>query len=198
MFLILASELDVSFPKFSEMIAEKALGQRVLFVPTAAFGEGFTPDYDRHQGLFANMGMQVEDFDLKDKTIDQTKDALNRADILYMGPGNTFYLLEHAKKSGLMDLISDFVQRGGVYIGSSAGSIIAAPDIAYISLMDEPEKAVLDNTNSFGLVDFDIIPHQDHPEMGQAAKDIYQQYPDAYILNDDQAVIVDGQKIQLV
>lgn len=192
--IILASELYISFQKLAPLLT----GDHVLFIPDACYGEGFEPDYNDHQGLFAALGMTVTDFELKGKTPEETKAALDKTDILYMGPGHTFYLHEHMKKSGLFDCIPSFLDRGGIYIGSSAGSIVASPDIAFIAPMDDPRPGDLDDTKALGLIDKPFVPHKDHVRMGKAAAEIAKNNPDAIVLNDNEALIIQGKKTDII
>jgi peptidase E len=51
-------------------------------------------------------------------------------DVFFACGGNTFYILYRVRHTGLDRKIKNFVKKGGLYIGLSAGSIILAPSIA--------------------------------------------------------------------
>ena len=51
--------------------------------------------------------------------------------------GNTYYLLYKLKESGFLDKIRKAVEKGILYVGISAGSVIASSSIAHISFLDE-------------------------------------------------------------
>jgi dipeptidase E len=194
--LLLTSEFDISFEKTKKII-QPYQGANVLFIPTAAYGEGFEPDYEAHIKPFETLGLKVKTFDIKNKSEDMLADALKDCDVVYGGPGNTFYFLEHAQKCNLKRQLELKFQQGGLYIGSSAGSILASPNIHFISLMDEPDKANLKDTKGFGFIDFLFLPHYDHEQMGRAAKEIMLSYKSdwpLYVFNDDQAVYVENKK----
>jgi dipeptidase E len=83
--------------------------------------------------------------------------AVATARVLLVGGGNTFRLLAALQRTGLIPLVRERVARGELrYIGSSAGSNVAAPTIRTTD--DMPIVAVPD-LRAFGLVPFQINPH---------------------------------------
>lgn len=46
-----------------------------------------------------------------------------KADMIYVGGGDTLFMLEHWKKSGLYEMISDAYERGVIVCGLSAGAV---------------------------------------------------------------------------
>ena len=68
------------------------------------------------------------------------------------------FLLQELKEPGRQMLIRE-VNLGKVYIGESAGAIVACPDIGYSTVMDAPEKAPdLSDYSALSLVDFYAVP----------------------------------------
>ncbi len=54
---------------------------------------------------------------------EKIKSKFEKADMLYIGGGDTLYMLEHWKKTGVFDLVVDAYNRGVVVCGLSAGAI---------------------------------------------------------------------------
>ena len=52
-----------------------------------------------------------------------------KSDIIFLGGGNTFYFLKFLRRKKLFARFKDFVKRGGVLTGLSAGGIIMTPNI---------------------------------------------------------------------
>ncbi len=55
--------------------------------------------------------------------LDRIKEKFAKADFLYIGGGNTIFMIEKWKQFGLYDLICDAYQRGVIICGLSAGAI---------------------------------------------------------------------------
>jgi dipeptidase E len=55
--------------------------------------------------------------------------TLARAEAIFVDGGNTYALLDRLRRSGLLAAIGDRVRAGVPYIGSSAGSNLAGPNI---------------------------------------------------------------------
>lgn len=66
-------------------------------------------------------------------------------DVIYISGGNTFGTMKLLRDSGLDKAIIDYVHRGVIYIGGSAGAHIATADISHVAKYDK---------DTFGLTDF--------------------------------------------
>ncbi len=66
-------------------------------------------------------------------------------DLIYVSGGNTFGTMKLIREAGFDRAIIDYVQRGVVYIGGSAGAHIVTADISHVAKYD---------TDTFGLTDF--------------------------------------------
>lgn len=104
-------------------------------------------------------GFTVTDYTITGKLKNQLERDLEKFDYIYMSGGDTFYLLEQSQKSGFFELIQDYILKyGKIYIGTSAGSIIAGekcPDY----LLSNSKVHALKNRDGYGLVNFTILPH---------------------------------------
>lgn len=70
---------------------------------------------------------------------------------IYIGGGNTFTLLQTLKSTGFTTLLGNFIDRGGIVYGGSAGAIILGRDIGTAAHMD-PNDAGLHDTNGLDLL----------------------------------------------
>jgi dipeptidase E len=87
--------------------------------------------------------------------------AIEEADVLFIGGGNTFRLLKGLHDHGLLEPIRRRVAAGMPYIGSSAGSIVACPTLKTtkdMPIVQPPSFEALD------LVQFQISPHYLDPD----------------------------------
>jgi len=135
--------------------------KRFLFITTASeIEEGDKTWLQKDRDSMTDLGYELEDYTLSGKTKFQVAEALQKVDGIVMAGGNTFYLLWKIQQAESAELIKKFVENGGVYIGSSAGSMVAGADI-YVTR----EKAELDpvpeikDFKGLGITDLMIQPH---------------------------------------
>lgn len=89
-------------------------------------------------------------------TADDPRDAVEHAEALFVGGGNTFRLLDTLQRLDLVDLIGERVRGGLPYLGASAGTAIAAPTIRTTNDMPIAQPASFD---SLGLLPFQVNAH---------------------------------------
>lgn len=124
--------------------------KRVLFVPYALHDRDAYAA--RAQQRFAKMGYELSSI----HTSAHPVRAVREAEAIFIGGGNTFRLLKALYDFHLLDPIRQRVREGMPYIGSSAGSNVAAPTIKTTNDMPIVEPP---SFNALGLVWFQINPH---------------------------------------
>lgn len=136
----------------AEQEIRAALGsiKRVLFVPFALF------DRDAYTAQ-ARVRLRTMGYNL-DSVHDagNPKEAVEQAEAIFIGGGNTFRLLDSLYLLDLLLPIRRRVEEGMLYIGSSAGAVVAAPTIKTTNdmpIVDPP------SFNSLGLINFQINAH---------------------------------------
>jgi dipeptidase E len=82
--------------------------------------------------------------------------TLAKAKAVFVGGGNSYLLLNRLTKAGLVKALREKVLGGMLYIGSSAGSNIAGPNILTTNDWNVLGSA---DFRSLGLVPFNINPH---------------------------------------
>ncbi len=144
------------------------------------------------------MGFQYNELDIANKTQQELAEHLNDVDVVYVAGGYTYYLLEQMRMTGFDLVLTDFIDRGGMYIGASAGALIAGPDIEPCARLDDPEYGPsLTSTKGLGLVDIVPMPHYDMSERNSVIDEIIEQYNGEYTIipiTDDEAIVSSGVK----
>ena len=101
-----------------------------LFIPTAS--HDFMPYYNTfhkvYTGVF-NIKTDVALSVFKDVDMEKMKAKFDKADVIYVGGGDTVFMMESWKKTGLLELIKDAYERGVIIAGLSAGAICWFSDI---------------------------------------------------------------------
>jgi dipeptidase E len=136
---------------------EDFLGQNksVLFFPFALFDrETYAA---KAQARFAKMGFTLQSV----YQVSDPQRAIEEADAIFIGGGNTFRLLKVLQDFDLLKPIRQCVREGTPYIGSSAGSNVAGPTIKTTKDMPIVQPRSFD---SLGLVPFQISPHYLDPD----------------------------------
>lgn len=127
----------------------------VLFFPFALSDrDGYAA---KAKARFAAMGYEMKSA----HSAANPSKALAEADAIFIGGGNTFRLLKALQDRGWIEPIRQRVLEGAPYIGSSAGSNVAAPTIRTTNDMPIVEPRTFD---ALGLVPFQINPHYQDPD----------------------------------
>ena len=144
----------------------------VLFVPYALFDRDAYAEKAR--GRFERMGLRL---DAIHRSSDPRR-AVLEAKALFVGGGNTFRLLKILQDLSLLEPVRRRVLEGMPYIGSSAGSVVAAPTIRTTNDM----PIVLPSSfEALGLVSFQINAHYLDPDpssthMGETREERIRQF----------------------
>lgn len=124
--------------------------QRVLYVPFAL--QNHNAYAASAQERFAKIGYELTSI----HTAPNPKQLVKYAQAIFIGGGNTFRLLKALYDFDLIEPIRRRVAKGMPYIGSSAGSNVAAPTIKTTNDMPIVEPPSFDALN---LIWFQINPH---------------------------------------
>lgn len=179
--------------------------KKFLFVTTASElekGDKWWLKADRES--MAKLGYDQEDYTLTGKSKEEVEKKLKEVDGIIVAGGNTFHLLKQIQKSNTAKSIIDFVENGGVYIGSSAGSMVAGPDIWISREQKELDKVgELKDYKGLGLTDIIIQPHWGSGSFKKSYLDeiMENSYVPEYkqiLLSDSQYVIIEDKNIRIV
>ena len=202
--LFLASSIDCVASAIAKHIGQ-ASNLKTVFISTAAEVETGDKQWlkDDRQGL-VKAGFDLFDYTLTGKNLQQLETDLAQVDVIHVNGGNSFYLLLQARISGFDRFVKTAVNQGKIYLGSSAGSIVASPDISIAKTIEaKAYEAELKTFEAFNLVDFIVLPHWGNKYF----KDLYLNHrlDTAYkkgnkliLLNDDQYVAVKDDWYQIV
>ena len=193
----LASYAMMVMEKINKNEGGELAGKRAVFIPTAG------DPYENKDFVVADKialqkyGIEVTDLDLKNKTKEDIDKSFALADILLVAGGDTFYLMEKLQENGADRAIKKFISRGGIYIGSSAGSIICCPTIESAEKFDYPNLAPnLENFNGMGVFDEVVIPHTQKEKYFERIKETTEKLTSrgfkVHHLTDDDVLFFDG------
>lgn len=152
-------------------------------------------DYYRKE--LGEMGLTHDEINIsEEKDLSGWKDY----DIYYVCGGNTFYILDRMRKTGLDKVLISAVKSGKFYIGVSAGSIIAGPDIEVAGFGDADINDVnLVDLSGLRLTSHIIFPHYSDADEKDLVDFKEKRIGEAVItLADKQAVFIEDDKFILI
>ncbi len=185
-----------------DLVGKKPEDTSVVFIPTASNVEV------GDKGWFIQdlVNLQKQNFkciDIADiSAVPETiwKPKFDRADVLFFEGGNTFHLMRWMNQSGLGAILTNYLQTK-VYVGVSAGSMVACPDLLLkmSQIIYDEDLYEKENMPALNLVDFYFLPHLNsdyftklrEPQIREAAKGTEK---NVYALDDHSALqVVDGE-----
>lgn len=123
------------------------------------------------------------------------KDDLINIDVIFVFGGNTFEYLDRIKKTGLDKAIKNFVKKGGVYLGLSAGSYVVCPTIEAANWKHADRNIIgLKNLKGLNLVPFLVTAHFVEKWRSVIEKSVQKIKYKIFALTDKQAVLVKGNR----
>ncbi len=147
-----AGEAYLDYPKYQirDFLGSQALN--CLFIPYAGVTISFDDYEARVQERFAEVGHSVTSIH---HASDPVK-AVEEAEAIIVGGGNTFQLIKMIQDNGLIEPVRKKIMTGTPYVGWSAGSNVTCPSIRTTNDMPILEP---DSFAAFNLVPFQINPH---------------------------------------
>ncbi|MDR2044340.1 MAG: Type 1 glutamine amidotransferase-like domain-containing protein [Clostridium sp.] len=189
-----------AFPAFAR---NEHTGKKVVFIPTASLTEKVTFYVGTDKKALEKLGMSVEELEISAAPKDEIASEISGADYVFVSGGNTFFLLQELRRTGTDKLIVEHIQKGKLYIGASAGSMILSKNIEYAKHMDNPGDApnLNDDFTALSVVDFSVVPHCVNVPFKKAAEKIIAAYSDTLDLrpiSNSQAITVNGDVVETV
>lgn len=189
--------------KLDQILAEEAknhaLGQRpyALFIPTAS--HDCMPYYNTFHKIYTGIFNLKTDVVLtcgRTFDLEKIKQKFLKADLIYIGGGDTIFLIQELRRSGVLDFLIDAYQRGVIIAGLSAGAILFFEDIYTDSLKDNTELPY-SLAKGLGLFKGLISPHYNQrKEDFDRTILLYSSYVQALGIEDNAMVKIENEKIE--
>jgi dipeptidase E len=198
--ILLASVAGSFAQKLTTELTEAgtAVGElKTVFITTAANLYKDKPWMEQDITKFEQAGFALEKADVTQQSAQEMVELLKKTELLIMGGGNTVYLLEELHKKQLLRIIADRVAEGLIYVGSSAGAVIASPDVQLERYFDDrAQPPQLSSYAGLGLCEFHVLPHWGNADFKREYMKMleygYEQNIPLVSLTDEQALIGDG------
>ncbi len=160
-----------------------------LFFPTASHDSN--PYFNSFRKTYTSLFDVKSDIAILTKglmTFEHVAEKIKKADIIYVGGGDTIYLMQVWREWGIDKLVWEAYQRGAVLCGLSAGAILWFEDIYTDSLEKDGYKPY----KGLGKIPGAATPHYElRQEFDQVA--IENQYSLSYAIEDNAAIVFENE-----
>ena len=132
----------------------------ILFVPYARPGGISYDEYtDIAKKAFATIGMEVKGI----HQFNSPKEAIQNAEAIFTGGGNTFELVNQLYKKNIIDDLKQVLENGTPYLGTSAGS-----NICGVNMKNTNDMPIVypPSFTTLGIIPFNINAHYLDPIQG--------------------------------
>lgn len=153
------------------LLWERMLGscRRLLYWPLALEGDMLA---GAETWLRDQLGQRGSSARVRTWTTLEGKDpaSLDYFDLLFVGGGNTFFLLHQLQTHGFIEPVRQWVDAGGNYYGGSAGAILATDSIEIADQADRNDVGLV-NLDGLGLLPtIGLLPHYtaDQQDLAQS------------------------------
>lgn len=194
----LRERTTLKIDEYLATLAKERAGENranALFIPTAS--HDFMPYYNTfhkvYTGIF-NIKTDVALTVFKDVDMEKMKAKFEKADLIYVGGGDTVFMIEHWKKTGLLELLKAAYERGVIIAGLSAGAICWFTDIYTDSeaALGEGDKYAM--FEGLGWIEGKISPHYGS-RMLDFDEIVCYNFDCAYGIEDNAALIIEDGEI---
>ena len=161
-----------------------------LFFPTASHDSN--PYFNSFRKTYTSLFDMKSDIAILTKglmTIEHVAEKIEKADVIYVGGGDTLYLLQVWRETGIDRMVWDAYQKGTILVGLSAGAICWFEDI-YTDSLIEGEYAPY---KGFGRIKGAATPHYNQrAEFDDVAAK--EGYSFSYAIEDNAAVLFEDEE----
>ena len=177
--------------KFLELVGKPASNIRLgVVVPNAIESEIELYYYNLHMDIFSQVGLikqNIQVINLGEKLIYKLLEGM---DAIFICGGNTYYILSKMRQFGFNKYVRQYIERGGVYIGESAGSIIAGRNIEVTALCGDINNICLEDLAGLGFIDTAILPHFEEKQSNEVKEFKSRVNYPVVTLSDSQAMLI--------
>lgn len=178
---------------------------RVLYIDDAASEMRRAPFAQAELKAIGEAAETLVPLTLSQSKSSDLQNEIASANCIYVASGEVFRLLNSLRSTGADRLLTDAVNQGKLYAGSSAGAIIAGPSIEPASIMDDPKTAPqLTDYTALNFTPHVIVPHAQGTtgpysiEVISKTVETYGREWNLLLLRDGQALFMDDEKSILI
>lgn len=173
---------------------------KIAHVITASKSVPSTAYLERHRAFFKENNYNIQELDIDGKNEEELRGFLKAFEAVLVEGGNSFYLLKSIRESGFDKVMKELIPKGLIYIGASAGSYVTCPTIemALWKHQDKYNHHGITDYSAMNLVPFLMTVHYKPENKDLLKEKISKVNYEVKILDDDQALLVEDDKVRLI
>jgi len=147
---------------FLRFLGKAPQDTKALFIPTAANNADAIAVLPKCMNDLLKIGIAEKNIQVFDLHRALSFEELSAFDAVYFTGGSPQYLMERINKTGFNAHLNEFVNNGGIYVGVSAGSYVAAGNLPdSLGFLKATLKVHTENGTPVGVFDNDAVTHID-------------------------------------
>lgn len=172
---------------------------KVAWITTARRYSRTPEGIDEHRERLNKQLFTFIEVDLDGKKENELRETIRNCDVIFVIGGHTFELLRAIRESGFDGVVQEFLDRGGLYVGASAGAYVMCPTTVMATWKHQSVYKPLPEQDLTGL---NVVPflmtvhyesrHEEDVRIGMNKTDL-----ETYILTDEQALYIEDGKVEL-
>ncbi len=195
----LRERTTLAIDEYIARLAKERAGENranALFIPTAS--HDYMPYYNTFHKVYTgtfNIKTDVALTVFKEVDLEKLRGKFEKADVIYVGGGDTVFMIESWKQSGVLPLLREAYERGVIIAGLSAGAICWFSDIytdSKAALGEGEERYAM--FGGLGWLEGKISPHYGS-RMLDFDKIVCYNFDCAYGIEDDAALVIENEEI---
>ncbi len=158
--------------------------------------------FNRTKDWYKKYGVKnYQYFDLGEEYNERDIEKLLSCDLIHLSGGDTIEFAKNIKKRDFKKTLKQFLDKGGILVGISAGSYVMTPHFEIKRVVYTEEVYKDEDLQGMGLVDFEFLPHL------QVKRHLIEKFIDyskineertIYLCEDNNGIFVDDGKIEIL
>jgi dipeptidase E len=172
--------------------------RKILYIPTAYNGflkYGTWKESSSYKKLSETQATITIGL-LEETTEEELNDLIKSTEVIWFGGGMVGYLLYWIRRRNLHLNLRKFLKEGLLYVGSSAGAVIAGNDMSSAEWDSSDSEKGAGVIPGLSLVDFEVFPHYQDEHYSEIDENF--RSGKMYLLKDGDAITVKDDKVNLI
>ena len=145
---------------FLRLFEKDPVDIKALFVPTAATFPAAISKLPKSINDLLKAGILSKNIKVFDLHRNMNLDEIHKYDVIYFSGGNAKYLLNRINTTKFNKTLMEYIDNGGVYVGVSAGSVIATNNLPEsLNLINCTLSVHMQTGTKSGAINTDENPH---------------------------------------